>query len=318
MNVFVTGSHGYIGSVLCKTLTESGYTVFACDNQMTFEDMAVSKYYKDGYKASFESDWIIHKILSNKIDTIFHLAASSLLGPSATDPLLYYWNNTAKTIELLRKLALVGWKGHIVFSSTAAVYGDQPEIVHETSPLKPCNYYGRSKLMCEEALAAAEMYGIKATIFRYFNVAGAYDDVGQDSGEPHIITRICNAALSPSAPLTVFGHDYPTATGTCIRDYVHVRDICRAQVFAMDNKFYGTYNLGTLHGTSTLDLIKQFESVNKVRVPYKFGERREGDPCFLVANPSQFVAKGFNYLYSETPYILSSAWKYFKGKYNGI
>jgi len=316
MNVLVTGSHGYIGSVLCKELTETGHVVYACDNKQRLG--GDFRYIKSAHNYSFEHDNVVQTILNNNIQTIFHLAASSLLGPSATDPLLYYWNNTAKTITFLHKLANAGWKGHIIFSSTAAVYGDQPDPVTETIPLNPCNHYGKSKLMCEHALSIAKMYGIETTVFRYFNVAGAYDDIGQDSAEPHIISRICNAALHPDAPLTIFGSDYPTTDGTCIRDYLHVRDVCRAQIYAMDNNVMGTYNLGTFEGTSTRTLVELFKEINNVRVPSVYGPRREGDPCFLVANPKKFVDTGFEYKYSNTPYILASAWHYYKGKYNGF
>lgn len=315
MNVMVTGSHGYIGSILCKTLTEQGHDVYACDNKLRLG--GDFRYIKNVYNYSFEEDIVVQAILNNNIQTIFHLAASSLLGPSATDPLLYYWNNTAKTITLLHKLAKAGWKGHIIFSSTAAVYGDQPFHVSETADLKPCNHYGKSKLMCEQALSVAEMYGIKTTAFRYFNVAGAYDDIGQDSGEPHIISRICDAAIRNTA-LTIFGNDYQTRDGTCVRDYVHVRDVCRAQIHAMEMQLVGTYNLGTRQGTSTRELIELFKEINNVRVPSVDGDRREGDPAFLVANPDKFVDTGFEYKYSNTPYILASAWNYYRGKYNGI
>lgn len=316
MNVMVTGSHGYIGSTLCKTLAEQGYDVYACDNKLRLGSDAF-KYIKSVYNYSFEEDIVIQSILNNNIQTIFHLAASSLLGPSATDPLLYYWNNTAKTITLIHKLAKVGWRGHIVFSSTAAVYGDRSFLVSEAADLKPCNHYGKSKLMCEQALSVAEMYGIKTTVFRYFNVAGAYDDVGQDSGQPHIISRICDAALHGTT-LTVYGNDYPTRDGTCVRDYVHVRDVCWAQIHAMEKQVTGTYNLGTRQGTSTRELIEMFKEINEVKVPSVDGGRREGDPSFLVANPDKFVDTGFEYLYSTTPYILASAWNYYKGKYNGV
>jgi UDP-glucose 4-epimerase len=315
MNVMVTGSHGYIGSILCKTLTEQGYDVYACDNKLRLG--GDFRYIKNVYNTSFEDDIVVQSILNNNIQTIFHLAASSLLGPSATDPLLYYWNNTAKTITLLHKLTKAGWKGHIIFSSTAAVYGDQSFHVSETADLKPCNHYGKSKLMCEQALSVAEMYGIKTTAFRYFNVAGAYDDIGQDSGEPHIISRICDAAIRNTA-LTIFGNDYQTRDGTCVRDYVHVRDVCRAQIHAMEMQLVGTYNLGTRQGTSTRELIELFKEINNVKVPSVDGDRREGDPSFLVANPDKFVDTGFEYKYSNTPYILASAWNYYRGKYNGI
>ena len=316
MNVLVTGSHGYIGSVLCKTLSEQGWQVYAVDNK---EHLGGDfRYFRTVYNRSFDDDFIVNSVLANNIHTIFHLAASSLLGPSATDPLQYYWNNTAKTISFIRKLAKAGWKGRIIFSSTAAVYGDQVWPVTEKDMLIPCNHYGKSKLMCEQALDLAHMYGIKTTVFRYFNVAGAYGDVGQDSEEPHIITRICNTAYDSNIPLTVYGSDYTTRDGTCIRDYVHVRDICTAQIFAMDNQIDGTFNLGTNTGSTVKEIIYAFWSVNDIPISFSMGERREGDPAFLVANPNKFVDMGFKYQYSSIMHIVCSAWKYFKGKKDGI
>lgn len=321
MKVAVTGSHGYIGSVLCKTLTEKGIDVYACDNKDYLG--GDFRYLKSVQRSSYDDMSFIHTIMSNQIETIFHLGASSLLGPSATDPLLYYWNNTARTTIMLRELVKQGWKGHIIFSSTAAVYGAQDHAVTETSPLTPCNHYGHSKLMCERVLDVAPLYGIDVTVFRYFNVAGAYDDIGQDFGEPHIITRICNAAAG-DAPLNVFGDDYPTDDGTCIRDYVHVRDVCEAQIHAMNlqrgSRIRGVnkYNLGTSTGTSVHQIISAFMDVNRIEVPYSIAGRREGDPAFLVANPEKFVDTGFEYQYSSIEQIVESAWDYYKGKSNGI
>lgn len=312
MNVAVTGSHGYIGSVLRKTLTELGHDVYACDNKPLISNL---NYLKTIATCSFDDDQYVSMVVMYGCKTIFHLAASSLLGPSATDPLLYYQNNTARTINLIKKLADRGWKGRIVFSSTAAVYGDQlTGVVTENSPLQPCNFYGKSKLACEEILSVAHMYGIDVTIFRYFNVAGAYDDMGQESGEPHLITRICNAAAGRN-PLTVYGDDYPTEDGTCIRDYVHVRDICNAQIYAMDNQINGTFNLGTFTGTSVKEIISGFIDVNRINVEYEIGKRREGDPTTLIAYPYEYTTTGFKYKHSQLDNILQSAWEYFK---NGI
>lgn len=308
MKVAVTGSSGYIGSVLCRTLREQGIYVLACDTAERKTHHYTDMFIND----SFDKDVFVDAIISHGVECIFHLAASSLLGPSATDPLLYYHNNTARLITFLSKLRNRGWKGHIIFSSTAAVYGDRGEPVKETAIKIPCNNYGRSKLMCENVLEIASLYGINVTMFRYFNVAGGYGDVGQDFNEPHIITRICNAADDKS-PLVVYGNDYPTPDGTCIRDYVHVRDICAAQIHAMDNKLYDTYNLGTLNGTSVLEIIEAFERENAVKVPFTFGKIREGDPAFLVADPQKFVDTGFEYKYSNINQIVKSAWEYYNG-----
>lgn len=310
MKVAVTGSHGYIGSVLSKMLTEQGYYVYACDNKKVLGGNF--KHLRTVINTSFDNEFFVNMVIDNNIDTIFHLAASSLLGPSATDPLLYFQNNTARTINLLDQLARRQWKGRIVFSSTAAVYGDQGEIVTEDHPTQPCNNYGLSKLMCEEAMYVAHMYGIKTTVFRYFNVAGGYNNVGQNSEEPHIITRICNAAAD-RAPLVVYGNKYATRDGTCLRDYVHVRDICQAQIYAMEKQVDGTFNLGTLKGTTVSEIIEAFVNQNLIHVPYTIGEEREGDPAYLVANPQKYVDTGFKYRYSDIDLIVKSAWEYFNG-----
>lgn len=311
MTVAITGSHGYIGSVLRKELTEQGYDVICCDNRPLAGDL---RYLTNVSTTSFDDQLFIGMVMEYNCDTIFHLAASSLLGPSATDPLLYYHNNTARTINMIHQLVKRGWKGRIVFSSTAAVYGDQGKVVTEDSPLQPCNYYGRSKLMCEQALDVAHMYGIDTTIFRYFNVSGAYDDVGQNYGEPHIITRICSAAAGRT-PLFVYGNDYPTSDGTCIRDYVHVRDVCLAQIYAMNHKINGTFNLGTTQGTTVKQIIDRFIYNNGMPIDFSIGKRREGDPAFLVADPGSFIRQGFTYRHSDIDKIVKSAWEYFK---NGI
>ena len=321
MKVAVTGSHGYIGWVLRKTLTERGIDVYACDNKEYLG--GDFRHLKSVLHCSYDDHAFIQTVITNQIDTIFHLGASSLLGPSATNPLLYYWNNTARTINMIKQLTDLGWQGHIIFSSTAAVYGAQDDPVTESSALTPCNNYGHSKLMCENVLDIAPKYGIDVTVFRYFNVAGAYEDIGQDTGEPHIITRICNAAAG-DAPLSVFGNDYPTDDGTCVRDYVHVRDVCEAQIHAMNLQRGGRirgvnkYNLGTNTGTSVYEIISAFIDVNRIDVPYSIGRRRAGDPAFLVANPDKFVDTGFEYQYSSIEQIVESAWYYYKGKSNGI
>ena len=318
MRVAVTGSQGYIGSVLTKMLAEQGHTVYACD----VKDHELPKHCIRSYRGSFDEDNFVYTVLQS-CDVVFHLAADSLLGPSAYNPLQYYWNNTSRTINFLHKLKERHWQGHVVFSSTAAVYGAQFEPVTEQSPTNPCNHYGKSKLMCEQALQTVHKYGIRTTMFRYFNVAGAYDDVGQDSGEPHLLTRVCNAAAGIQ-PLVVYGNDYNTKDGYCVRDFVHVRDICQAQIhaaetFNSEQNIPRVYNLGTHDGISVKEIINRFQQVTGINIDYTVGDRREGDPDYLVADPSAFmVDTGFNYSYSNTDTIIESAWDYFKRKHNGI
>ena len=166
--------------------------------------------------------------------------------------------------------------------------------------------------MCEQILDVAHLYNIDTTVFRYFNVAGAYDDVGQSVDQSHIVTRICNAAAGRE-PLIIYGDDYPTVDGTCIRDYIHVRDVCLAQIFAMTNKINGTFNLGSLQGTTVKQLISEFVVHNQVPVSFLVGKRRKGDPAFLVADPRKFIERGFTYQYSQIDTIVKSAWRYYNG-----
>ena len=302
VNVAITGSDGYIATVLYKELVAQKYNVICCDRSS----------HEDVIAHSFDNQQFIDRVVVNNCDTIFHLAANSEVGPSATKPLLYYHNNTSRTINMVNQLARRGWKGRIVFSSTAAVYGDQNNIVTEDSPLQPCSHYGHSKLMCEQILNVAHLYNIDVTVFRYFNVAGAYDEVGQPIDQTHIVTRICNAAAGRE-PLVIYGDDYPTVDGTCIRDYIHVRDVCLAQIFAMTNKINGTFNLGSLQGTTVKQLISEFVVHNQVPVSFLVGKRRKGDPAFLVADPRKFIERGFTYQYSQIDTIVKSAWRYYNG-----
>lgn len=311
-NVAVTGSHGYIGSVLRKMLDERGLNVHCCDNRVDYNQNTnkdYRDYVYDMYTCSFDDDEFVSNIIRHDINTIYHLAATSLVGPDLTDPMLYYWNNTGNTINFVRKLIARGWDGHIVFSSTAAVYESKDRPLLETSDTKPLSAYGISKLQCEHVLNSAHRYGINTTSFRFFNVAGAYDEMGEEHEDTHLVSRLCVSALS-GTPLVVYGADYPTADGTCIRDYVDVRDICRAQIHASDQRVFGTYNLGTKTGTSVKEMIDLFNKHTLNDVKYNIGERRFGDAAYLTADPSKFESTGFKYNY-DTIDVITSSWEYF-------
>ena len=301
-NVAVTGSAGYIGSVLCDMLEEQGSNVLRCDI-----DAKTS-----GYWGSFDELEFTRMIDLHRTDTIYHLAATSLVGPDSEDPLLYMWNNTSRTTNFLHNLIQLGWQGHIIFASTAAVYAssvfEQP--LTEKDRTDPLTVYGKSKLRCEEVLNMSTHYGMKVTNFRFFNVAGAHNDKGEELFDTHLLSRICWAALTGN-PVTVYGNNYTTRDGTCIRDYVDVRDICRAQLFAAQNKVYGTYNLGTKHGLSVYEMIDNFNVYTGTKVHFKIGERRPGDLHHLTANSDLFIKQGFNYKYNLEQTI-TSTWEHFK------
>ena len=316
MKVLVTGSSGFIGSVLCKMLSEEkGTMVFKCDIAPNVPSLEYSF-----LRMSFDEDLVVKTIIDNDIQTVFHLAATSLVGPSYGDPLTYFWNNTSRTTNFLHKLRLAGWKGHIIFSSTAAVYEEKDRPVHEADDDAPINNYGQSKLYCEKMFEHAWKYEISSTIFRYFNVAGAYGECGEEDGDTHLISKLCEATYN-NGTFLVYGDNYQTKDGSCVRDYLHVRDVCAAQIHAWKYKVYGTYNLGTQQGMSVLEMVEAFQKVTGIALDWTVVDKRMGDPAYLVAAPKWFKASGFVYKHSDIYNIIESSWKHYnmvKEKENGI
>jgi UDP-glucose 4-epimerase len=303
MKVLVTGACGYIGKVLCSMLIEQGHRVFACDNDLHASDPpnVIRR-----YRCSFDDDYIIREMQIYNIDVVVHLAATSTIGPDATDPLLYHYNNTARTIAFLHKLKKFNWDGQIVFASTAAVYDYYDRPVHEADRLIPSSLYGRTKQECEKIF----QHWDNKTIFRFFNVAGAYNGFGEEQGDTHLLSKICHSIINDQE-LIVFGNDYPTRDNTCVRDYVHVADVCSAIILAAEEEVQGTYNLGTERGLTVKEMIDQFEMHTGQRVFWKFGARREGDQPYLVANPNWFIRKtGFQYKYTIRD-IINSSWEHY-------
>lgn len=301
MNVLVTGACGFIGAIVCCMLAEQGHRVFACDNDLNAADPPniIRR-----YRSSFDHDFIIREMQIYNIDTVVHLAATSTVGPDATDPLLYYHNNTARTIAFLHKLQEAKWDGHIIFASTAAVYDSSVVPVHEADLIIPGSVYGQTKWDCEKVLK----HWKKTTVFRFFNVAGAYNGLGEEEGDTHLLSKICHSVVNDQE-LTVFGNDYPTRDGTCVRDYVHVADISSAIILAAEEEVYGTYNLGTERGLTVMEMIEQFEMHTGHSVKWAVGPKRPGDQPYLVANPSWFIRKtGFQYKYSIRD-IINSSWE---------
>lgn len=314
MKIAVTGSHGYIGSVLRKMLYNHAHDVYACDNQMShWKKSDYRDYCYNAYDCSYDEDLFIDAVCKDGVEVIYHFAATSLVGPDSEDPLLYYWNNVARTTNMIKKLADNGWKGHIVFSSTAAVYASKHTPLVENDLTVPANVYGNSKLMCETVLLEGQKYGIDTTVFRFFNVAGAFHEMGEEHEDTHLISRLCAAALGDNT-ISIFGNDYSTVDGTCVRDYVDVRDICRAAMYAMYKKLYGVYNLGTNTGTSVKQVVEIFNQLTENNVHTIVGPRRAGDAAFLTADSSLFEATGFNYTYDISD-VITSSWDYFRGEY---
>ena len=322
-NVLVTGGAGYIGSVVCQTLLERGHSIIILDNLEEGHREALTP--KDVFiQGDFGDEVLLKKIFDSfPISAVLHLAAYCLVGESVQDPEKYYWNNVSKGLVLLRAMRTFGVE-KIVFSSTAAVYGEPLSTpIGETHPTRPINPYGHSKLIFEQILDRYQKaYGLKYVTFRYFNAAGAIDRLGEDhTPETHLIPLILRRALrevhglldeSLKGPLTVFGLDYPTPDGSCLRDYIHVRDLALAHVLALerlDDLQERIFNLGNGRGFSVLEVIKAAGRIIGREIPYQRGERRPGDPAVLVASSDQARnILGWEPRYPELKEIVASAW----------
>ena len=321
MNVLVAGGAGYIGSHAVRQLIEAGHRVVAVDNLYRGHGQAVDR------RAVFheidlaETHALADVLAKEKIDCVMHFAALAYVGESVVDPLAYYDNNTAGTISLLKAMKTAGVK-RMVFSSTAAVYGepDSTPIV-ETARLEPVNPYGWSKWCVERVLRdyAASDQDFAFVAMRYFNVAGAADDgaLGEDHDpETHLIPILMQTALGRRDKITVFGTDYPTPDGTCIRDYIHVEDLCAAHIVAMNALRPGDtrcYNLGIGKGYSVKEVIESARRVTGRDIPVEYGPRRAGDPAVLFADADKIQRElGWSASHTELDAIIATAWKWFE------
>jgi UDP-glucose 4-epimerase len=290
MKLLVPGGAGYIGSHVVKQLLADGHDVTVLDNLSTGHRWAV------GDARLVEMDLAdfaaVHTLLqAERFDGILHFAASIQVGESVADPLKYYCNNTGNTLNLVEAAVRSGVR-NFIFSSTAAVYGTPPgSPIAEDAPLAPINPYGTSKMMSERVIMdACGVSPMRYGILRYFNAAGASPDgdIGEDHDpETHLIPLALRAALGTGAGLKVFGTDYPTPDGTCLRDYVHVSDLALAHTLLLErleaSRESGLYNCGYGHGYSVRQVIESVGRVTGRPVPYTESPRREGDPAELVA-----------------------------------
>lgn len=318
MNILVTGGAGYIGSHTVRALLNAGFTPIVVDNFSRGHRNAIP----DGVKVvelDIADPKLVNVMKDNNIKGIMHFAAHSQVGESMINPSIYYENNVVGSYRLIES-AKQAEVQHFVFSSTAAVYGE-PEIVPivETAKLVPTNVYGRTKLMIEEMLKDySSIYGSTYVALRYFNAAGADEsgDIGEDhSPETHLIPLVLEAALKKRPHITVFGTDYDTSDGTCIRDYIHVTDLASAHVLAMNYLINGgesrAFNLGSGNGFSVKDIIETAKTVTEIDIPVEYGERRAGDPSTLIAS-SECIKNvlGWNPQHSELSQIIGDAWRW--------
>ncbi len=326
MAILVCGGAGYIGSHVTKLLLENGKEVIVLDNLQTGHVDAVDENAKLFLGDLRDEEFLDRVFKNNKIEGVIDFAADSLVGESCLDPLKYYENNVYGSACLLKAM-----KKHnvdkIVFSSTAATYGEPKNIpILETDETIPTNPYGETKLAVEKMLKWSEKaYEIKYTALRYFNVAGAHlsGKIGEDhTVETHLIPLILQVPLGKREKIGIFGEDYPTEDGTCIRDYVHVMDLADAHIKALERLFNGgestVYNLGNGEGFSVKEVIECARKVTGHNIPAEVSERRAGDPARLVAS-SEKAMKELKWTpkYSSIEKIIESAWNWHKNNPNG-
>ena len=288
-NILVTGGAGYIGSITTELLLEEGYDVIVIDDLRDGKREAVlesARFYFGDYGNEIS---ISKLIIQYNINTVIHFAASAKIPESVKEPELFYFNNFVNGLALLRVMLGEGCK-NIIFSSSAAVYGEPDYVpIDEGHPKRPINPYGQTKLDFERILYwYHKAYGLRANCFRYFNAAGATERLGEwRKEESHLIPLTIETALGKREKLKIYGNDYDTKDGTCIRDYVHVRDIARAHVLALKNleeRPYEAYNLGSEKGYSVLEVVEKVSEVTGIEVNHEVVGRRAGDAVRLVAS----------------------------------
>lgn len=325
MSILVCGGAGYIGSHMVAELLENNEDVVILDN---FE-----KGHKDAilggklYVGDLRDREILDKIFTeNKIDAVIDFAAYSLVGESMTEPLKYFNNNVYGTISLLEAMKEHDVK-YIVFSSTAATYGEPKKVpIEESSETCPTNAYGESKLLVEKILRWCDhAYGIKYTALRYFNAAGAHVNgkIGEDhSPETHLIPIILDVALGNREKIMMFGDDYNTKDGTCVRDYIHVTDLARAHLLALKRLMNGgestAYNLGNGTGFTVKEVVEVARKVTGHPIPAEVAPRRAGDPATLIASSDRAVNElGWKPEFNSLETIISTAWKWHQAHPHG-
>jgi UDP-glucose 4-epimerase len=326
MNVLVTGAAGYIGSHALRCLLRSGHQSFALDNLSRGHREAVPQGVPFFELDVRQTDALTDLLTQHRIDGVMHFAALAYVGESVTEPLKYYDNNTVGTLSVLKAVERAKVP-RLVFSSTCATYG-QPEVmpIRETAAQQPINPYGWSKLFSERMLEdhAANASGFGHAVLRYFNVAGSAEDglIGEDHDpETHLIPAILQAALGKRDQITIFGDDYPTPDGTCIRDYIHVEDLVEAHVLVMealkpDQRL--CYNLGVGRGHSVKEVVDAAKSVVKRPFKVAMGPRRPGDPPSLYADASKIRSElGWSARRASIQGMIESAWRWFSAHPDG-
>jgi len=319
--ILVTGGAGYIGSHAARQLIAAGHRVVVLDSLSRGHRAAVPPEAQFADLDLAQTEQMIELMRDQAVTSVMHFAALAYVGESVEQPVWYYENNLAGTLSLLRAMDEAGVK-RLVFSSTCATYGVPPKLpIVESTPQQPINPYGWSKRFVEQVLidkaVARPDFGCIA--LRYFNVAGCAEDgsIGEDHDpETHLIPLVLQAALGRRKAITVFGTDYPTPDGTCIRDYVHVDDLCRAHLLSLDRVAPGSarfYNAGIGRGYSVREVIESAVRVTGQGIPMEFAGRRDGDPPELWANADRLRSElGWSPRFTRLDDIIATAWKWFR------
>ena len=322
MKILVTGGAGYIGGTLTRLLLAQGHSVTVYDNLCHSKRLAVDA------KAEFVEGDVADRALLEKtlnrgrFDGVMHFAALIEAGESMKRPEIYFRNNTAASLTLMEEMLATG-HDRLVFSSTAACYGE-PETtpILEDAKLEPTNPYGESKLLVEQMLRWMNLsHGLKYASLRYFNVAGATEGYGEaHEPESHLIPLILDVALGRRANIKIFGRDYPTKDGTCIRDYIHVRDLAEAHLLALgalsESKSRLIYNIGNGQGFSVVEVIESVRRVTGRPIAVEECPRRPGDPAVLVASSEKIKTElGWKPKFAELDQIVASAWEWQQKRY---
>ena len=319
MKILVVGGAGYIGSHMLKRFQDTNHSVEVLDNLSTgFETNTLDFPF---HRCDLSDKDHVHSILQSGYDVVMHFASYINVGESFIDPQKYYENNVVNTMNLLNCMVDLRIL-NFIFSSTAAVYGEPESIpISEDQKINPVNPYGQTKAIIENVLKDYDKaYGLKSISLRYFNACGAHLDgtIGEcHNPETHLIPLILQVASGRKDKITVFGNDYPTKDGTCIRDYIHVMDLAEAHLLALENLYKNqtseTYNIGNNQGFSVSEIIKSAEEITKKKINIEIADRRMGDPGQLVADNKRIKEKlNWTSKYSDLTTIISSAWQWEK------
>ena len=320
MKIFVVGGAGYIGSICVELLLDEGHEVIVFDNLTEGHRLAVDE------RAAFIGGDLSRReetsraLKEAKPEAVMHFAANALVGESMQNPSKYFRNNVAAGINLLDAMLEAGVR-RFVFSSTCAIFGPPERVpIDETLPQRPINPYGESKLMFEKILRwYDEIHGLQFVALRYFNAAGATEKFGEDHRvETHLIPNVLKVALGQKTQLEIYGTDYETPDGTCIRDYIHILDLARAHILALGAQESAFYNLGTGGGASVREVIDICRDVTGKEIPVVEKPRRPGDPPRLIAASEKIKRElGWQPKFENLPAIIDSAWRWHQKFPNG-